>query len=611
MKKSFWQGIPFSSGDSLALICGFLMLGAFLFLPWFSFHNLEPLNNPVLALEGRDFTGLDLLEQPTTNPSEIFLSSRLSTLFLVPVAALGIITFALTGLFDRRWRNIARKGELAAGLLALAHFAVFFLMQAGQDLNDFIGSAFLLVLIAAAATIAQALWVARRESGEQKPIPGHLVAGACAVLLLVSFLFLPWGKTTAGAESFTALSLSGDSSPEQADFAGGSIIFVAMAAIGGVALSGWGSVVWRSGHIAAQLTVLAGLLGMIYFARVLYSYNFFEFEGWLGIGFWLALLAGLGLMLQIGLGRREAENMHKVRLLRLPYFWQEQLNAYLFLLPAIILFAIFAWYPILRSILMSFEDVNLAGDSKWVGLDNFNTMIKDPGFSDAWRNSFEFAGLSVVIGFFVPVLVAILVNEMRLAKGFFRLVYFLPAVIPAVISLLVWQELYLVGRFVENQGYFNRLLIELGFEPQFWLSDPELVKPSMLIIMTWGGFGSTMLLYLAALQDLPVELYEAAEIDGASMIDRIRYITFSHLRPTMLVLLILQIIGVVQIFLEPFVLTKGGPGRETTTPVLKIYQKAFDNYQFGVAAAWSVMLIVVLALFSLVYLRYSKLMEER
>ena len=285
--------------------------------------------------------------------------------------------------------------------------------------------------------------------------------------------------------------------------------------------------------------------------------------------------------------------------------WQGQISAYVFLLPALILFTLFAWFPIVRSILLSFQNIQLGGDSTWVGLRNYRNMLLDPAFEAAWRNSFEFAALSVVMGFFVPVLVAILVNEMRIARAFFRLVYFLPTVIPAVIALLVWRELYKI-----EGGYLNNLMIQFGFARQAWLQDPGLVKPAILVIMTWGGFGATMLLYLAALQDLPVELYEAAEIDGASINGRIRHITLPHLRPTMLVLLILQVIGVVQIFIEPFVLTQGGPGQVTTTPVLKIYEKAFTNFNFGLASAWSVLLIVLLAIFSFIYLRVSKLMSE-
>jgi multiple sugar transport system permease protein len=283
-------------------------------------------------------------------------------------------------------------------------------------------------------------------------------------------------------------------------------------------------------------------------------------------------------------------------------------TAYLFLLPALLAFGVFAWWPILNSVVMSFQDVNLtdASQSTWIGLRNYERMFVDPTFVASWRNSFEFAFLSVIIGFFVPVLVAILVNEMRLARGFFRVVYFLPTVIPPLIGILVWQLIY----SPQPGGLLNQFVMELGGARQGWLQDPVLVKPSILIIMTWGGFGATMLIYLAALQDLPVELYEAAEIDGASLWQRVRYITLPHLRSTMLVLLIVQVLGIVQIFIEPLVLTEGGPGQATMTPVFTLYRKGFLSGDYGLAAAWSVLLMVVLGVLSIIYLRVARLTER-
>lgn len=288
--------------------------------------------------------------------------------------------------------------------------------------------------------------------------------------------------------------------------------------------------------------------------------------------------------------------------------WREQLVAYAFLLPALLTFAIFAWWPILNSVLMSFQQVDLmdASASTWVGMRNFERMFSDPTFVASWRNSFEFAGLSVIIGFFVPVIVAILVNEMRIARSFFRVVYFLPSVIPPLIGILVWQLIY----SPQPGGLLNQVVIGLGGTRHGWLQDVSLVKPSILVIMTWGGFGATMLIYLAALQDLPVELYEAAEIDGARPSDRIRYITVPYLRPTMLVLLIVQVLGIVQIFMEPLVLTEGGPGQATMTPVFTLYRKGFLNGDYGLAAAWSVLLMIVLGALSLVYLGATRAKEE-
>jgi multiple sugar transport system permease protein len=283
------------------------------------------------------------------------------------------------------------------------------------------------------------------------------------------------------------------------------------------------------------------------------------------------------------------------------------LVAYAFLAPALIVFALFAWWPIVNSFLLSFQKVKLQDltGGEWVGLRNFERMVADPVFEVSWRNSVEFTVLSVLIGFFVPVIIAILVQEMRVAKAYFRLVYFLPTVIPPLIANLVWKRIY-----EPEGGLLNSFLWSLGIgsraDPTAWLQEPALVKPSMLIIMTWAGFGGTMLIYLAALQDVPVVLYEAAEIDGASILHRIRYITIPHMLPQMLVMLILQIIGVMQLFLEPFVLTAGGPANRTVTPVLTMYRKAFLNGDIGLASAWSVMMVIVLAIFSAVYLRVSR-----
>ncbi len=281
--------------------------------------------------------------------------------------------------------------------------------------------------------------------------------------------------------------------------------------------------------------------------------------------------------------------------------WRDQIPAYLFLLPALIVFGLFAWYPILKTIIFSFQNVNLNGESTWVGLDNFRRMLADPKFSIAWGNSLQFASLSVAIGFMVPIVVAIMINEMRRAKGFFRLVYFLPTVIPITISILIWNVLY-----SSDNGFFNAILVALGGHSQAWLQNRFLVKPAITVLLTWANFGSTLLIYIAALQDIAAEYYEAAEIEGANPFERIRFITLPHLYPTMVLTFMLQIIAVVQIFTEPFLLTQGGPGTATLTPVLVIYRTAFLNNDFGLASAWSMSLVIILGIASAFYLRLSR-----
>jgi multiple sugar transport system permease protein len=228
-------------------------------------------------------------------------------------------------------------------------------------------------------------------------------------------------------------------------------------------------------------------------------------------------------------------------------------------------------------------------------------MLADPSFKIAWTNSITFALLSVGMGFLIPVFVAIMVNEMRRGKIFFRLVYFLPTVIPITISILIWRLIY-----SSDNGVLNSALIVFGGKPQSWLQDPRLVKPAIIVLLTWTNFGSTLLIYLASLQDIPVEYYEAAEIEGATPLERIRYITLPYLYPTMLITFVLQVIFVVQIFTEPFLLTQGGPNNATLTPVLIIYRRAFLDNDFGLASAWSFSLIIILSIFSIIYLKYSR-----
>jgi multiple sugar transport system permease protein len=285
--------------------------------------------------------------------------------------------------------------------------------------------------------------------------------------------------------------------------------------------------------------------------------------------------------------------------------WSEQIPAYLFLLPALLVFGLFAWYPILKTLIFSFQNVSLNGESTWIGLENFRRMLNDPSFGLAWRNSFQFASFSLAMGYLVPILVAIMINEMRRGKGFFRLVYFLPTVIPITISILIWRLLY-----APDNGFLNSALVLVGGKPQSWLQNSLLVKPSIILLLTWANFGSTVLLYIAALQDIPAEYYEAAEIAGANPFQRILYITLPQLYPTMIVTFVLQIIAVVQIFTEPFLLTQGGPGTATLTPVLVIYRTAFLNNDFGLASAWSLSLVIILSIFSLIYMRLSRRVEN-
>ncbi|MCA0351970.1 MAG: sugar ABC transporter permease [Chloroflexi bacterium] len=280
--------------------------------------------------------------------------------------------------------------------------------------------------------------------------------------------------------------------------------------------------------------------------------------------------------------------------------WRNQFYAYLFLLPALLIFLYFTWYPMVTAVMYSFQKVKLNGNSTWIGFDNYQRMFSNPLFYTAWRNVFHFTILSLLMGFVVPIIIALMINELRRLGGLYSVLAYLPTLIPATVGLLVWRQLY-----APEGGFLNNILAKFGIAPQLWLQNPDLVKPAMIVIMTWAGVGGTILIYLAALREIPQELYEAAQLDGFSLFDRIMYIALPLISSRMLMLLMLQVIAVVQVFSEPFLLTEGGPANSTVTPVLESYRIAFARNDFGLASAWSVSLLVVLSLFSVVYVWLS------
>ncbi|MFT3894278.1 MAG: sugar ABC transporter permease [Anaerolineales bacterium] len=281
--------------------------------------------------------------------------------------------------------------------------------------------------------------------------------------------------------------------------------------------------------------------------------------------------------------------------------WKKQAVAFLFLLPALLAFTLVTWYPIVSTILYSFQKVNVAGPQGWVGLSNYVRMFGNPIFYTAWKNTLTYVLLSLVMGAMVPIILALIINEMRGLSSFFQTVVYLPTLIPIAVGLIVWRQIY-----APTGGILNSLLKLVNLEPHLWLQDPLLAKPALIVIMTWIGAGGATLLYLYALREIPTELFEAAELDGFSVFQRIRYIAIPLLRSRIQIMLVLQIITVAQVFTEPFILTNGGPAGSTTSPVLEIYNIAFTRTDFGLASAWGVSMLVALSLFSVLYVLFTR-----
>ena len=255
---------------------------------------------------------------------------------------------------------------------------------------------------------------------------------------------------------------------------------------------------------------------------------------------------------------------------------------------------------------MSFQKTKL-GVTSWAGWANYERIFHDPTFWTAWKNTLEFTVLALVFGYAVPFVTAIVLNELRHAQGYLRILVYLPVMLPPASALLLFAYFY-----NPQYGLFDDILRILHLPTSQWVLTPgtgfiSAAMVSVVIASTWMNMGSATLIYLAALQNIPGELYEAAELDGAGLWRRIRHVTIPQTRLILLMLLMLQIVATMQMFVESFVLTNGGGGvgDNTLSVVMLIYQYAFalsgaSNYNS--ASALGVMLMLVLAVFSFGFL---------
>jgi multiple sugar transport system permease protein len=279
---------------------------------------------------------------------------------------------------------------------------------------------------------------------------------------------------------------------------------------------------------------------------------------------------------------------------------RDGLSAFVFLLPLLLIFGVFSWYPILRSFVMSLQETNLVSTPTFVGLDNFANVLADPLFGKAVSNTAYFAFLALIIGYPIPLVLAVVMSEARRFKGLYSALAYLPVVIPPVVSVLLWRF------FMDASptGVFNTMLGWVGLGPLPWLQDSGTAMPSIVLEATWAAAGGTVIIYLAALLSVPRELYDAADVDGAGIWGKIWHVTLPQLRGVLFITLILQLIATSQVFTEPFLFTGGGPANSTMTVLLLIYHYAFQNSlggNYGMAAALSVMLALFLAAFTAIY----------
>lgn len=282
---------------------------------------------------------------------------------------------------------------------------------------------------------------------------------------------------------------------------------------------------------------------------------------------------------------------------------REALEGYLFITPWILGFLFLSAGPMIGSLVLSFTKYNIISPPVFCGLCNYEYAFKfdDQFFGSLWRTIYYSLG-NILIGVTLSLLAAILLNQKLKGTVFFRTFFFLPSLTPIVAAALLWQWIY-----QPEVGLINAALKQVGIHGPGWIKSPEWAIPSLVIIALWMGIGGNrMIIFLAGLQGVPQELYEAANLDGANFWHRFRHVTLPLLSPTVFFNVIMGIIGSFSVFSVAFMATDGGPAYATWFYVLNLYNAAFRNFEMGYASALAWVFFVILLILTYIQLRLSK-----
>ena len=252
---------------------------------------------------------------------------------------------------------------------------------------------------------------------------------------------------------------------------------------------------------------------------------------------------------------------------------------YLFALPYIVHFGIFVAFPLVFSFLLIFHRWDIISSMKWIGINNFIKLSQDLLFFKSIGNTIIFLLIHIPLQIIIALLLAEFLNQKIRFRGFFRASYFMPVIVSGVVITILWQQLY-----AQDTGVLNSLLARIGIGKLPWLINTKLAMPSIAIMATWKNVGLYIVLFLVGLQSIPNNMYEAADIEGASHWRKFIHITLPMINPTMIMVVILSTIGGFSLFIEPYIMTDGGPMNSTLSAMLYIYRQAFSFYHMGYAA---------------------------
>lgn len=284
-----------------------------------------------------------------------------------------------------------------------------------------------------------------------------------------------------------------------------------------------------------------------------------------------------------------------------------RLTPWLFLLPALASVLLWSYYPLIKGAIMAFQDYRIVGDSVWVGIDNFIRVASDAGFWKAWGRTLEYVGITLALGFVTPIILAVMLCEIPRGKIFFRFLYFLPHLTSALVVTLLWKLMF---DPTEN-GILNRILATFGVARHSWLLDQAWAMVCCILPGVWAGAGISSLIYIAALSSLPQDYYEAAAIDGAGFLARLRHVTLPQISALMVINFVGAFIAAFQGMGSIFLLTFGGPGDATQVVSLQIWKEAYNNLRFSTATTMAWFLGTALIGFTYLQIRFLRRVEFR
>ncbi|NUT36591.1 MAG: sugar ABC transporter permease [Hamadaea sp.] len=282
--------------------------------------------------------------------------------------------------------------------------------------------------------------------------------------------------------------------------------------------------------------------------------------------------------------------------------YERRRAAYLMLAPAVIHLVWWIGVPVVATFVLAFTDYDvLAGTIEWVGLANFREIFADDVWNTSIWHTVVYTFFTVPVAMAIAVVIAVLLNAKLRARAWYRAAFFLPHITATVAIALVWMWM-----FEPNIGLFNAVLAMVGVDGPAWLSDPDFAMPAVIAVSVWKGIGLKMLIYLAALQSIPPEMYEAADMDGASGPRKFWSITLPLLKPATFFVFVVSMIDAFQVFDQVYVLTPdGGPANSTTVMTFEIYRTAFSEFRISTACAQSLVLFAFLLVMTIISRRLT------